>query len=652
MHPVPKGLPDEEPRSPGNLQRTTTHYSTYDEAPAPPDTRGHHPGGAQSFPPEILPRSFGNYELLEEIARGGMGVVYKARQIGLDRTVALKRILTGPKTRATELERFQREARAAAALDHPNIVPVYDNGRHEGHSFFTMALIDGPSLADLVRSGPLPPAEAVRLTRGAAEGVAYAHAHGILHRDLKPHNVLVDPEGRPRVTDFGLVRRLGESDQLTAEGQVLGTPSYMAPEQARGDQAAYGPATDVYGLGAVLYHLLTGRPPFENRSTYTVLHRVTHEPPPPLRHLNPEVPELLEFICLRCLEKEPSRRYLSAKALVEALDVWADADSVRAPHRLSPGPDTVPPAEAPETNDAPETKLTYALHSGPMPTDHPHPAPDTMPASPRLTTSEPSRVAATAGVKPPPRRRLLFPVLGGILAAGVLVVLVWLVTQEKKPGGPSGSQGGAEPRTVKDASEPGPGKPTVRGQQEDDAKAEDPDRPAFPPPPFVKNFEVGVQLFEVRGGKLVESRLRKDGVRLVTAGELVLRIRSARKARVGIYSVAADGTIHQLLPNEFERDNQVEADVPRDLPAARLRDDYALELVPSAGTDQLRVLATTGDWPKLDGRKAGPFLAFRDVAERRKVGDMRDVVVKRKTGFTELMVPFVVEKDPGDSEKG
>jgi tRNA A-37 threonylcarbamoyl transferase component Bud32 len=273
--------------------------------------------------PLRLPCSFGDYELLEEIARGGMGVVYKARQEGLGRLVALKMILTGTRATSSQLERFAREARAAASLDHPNIVPVYDNGCHEGHPFFTMALIDGVSLERRVqRDGPPRPCESVRLLRAVVDALAYAHSQGIIHRDLKPQNVLIDGQGRARVTDFGLARRVQEGQGLTHPGEVLGTPSYMAPEQALGQLALLGPGVDIYGLGGILYFLLTGQPPFTGETAVAILCCVLDRPPRPPREIRSDVPPELEAICLKCLEKHPAHRYLSAASLGEALAGW------------------------------------------------------------------------------------------------------------------------------------------------------------------------------------------------------------------------------------------------------------------------------------------------------------------------------------------
>jgi serine/threonine protein kinase len=217
---------------------------------------------ADATPPGTTVRSFGDYELLEEVARGGMGVVYKARQVSLGRVVAVKMILAGELAGEADVQRFHAEARLAAGLQHPNIVAVHEVGEHDGRHYFSMDYVEGKSLADLVREQPLPPARAARYVSQVAEAIHYAHCQGTLHRDLKPGNVLIDAADQPRVTDFGLARRLDRDARLTATGAVVGTPSYMPPEQAAGQGAALGPTADVYALGAVLYELITGRPPF------------------------------------------------------------------------------------------------------------------------------------------------------------------------------------------------------------------------------------------------------------------------------------------------------------------------------------------------------------------------------------------------------
>ena len=262
----------------------------------------------------------GNYELLEVIGRGGMGVVYKARQRSLDRVVALKMILEGQLADQSSVERFYEEARSAATLDHPNIVPIYEIDRQDGHHYFTMAFVEGTSLRVLATGGRLrAPGEVAAILAAVAEAVQFAHDKGIIHRDLKPDNVLLDRHGRPRVTDFGLAKRLNGGPGLTLSGQLLGTPAYMAPEQARGDLAALGAAADVYGLGGILYFLLTGQAPFRGANMTDVLYQLVASAPVPPRQLNPAVPPELEAVCLKCLEKEPRRRYPSAAAVAEAV---------------------------------------------------------------------------------------------------------------------------------------------------------------------------------------------------------------------------------------------------------------------------------------------------------------------------------------------
>ena len=285
-------------------------------------------------------RYFGEYELLEEIARGGMGVVFKARQVTLKRIVALKMILSGQFAGDEDVKRFHAEAQAAARLDHPNIVPIFEIGQHEGQHYFSMAFVKGESLARRVAEGPLPPREAARLMKLVADAVAYAHVEGVVHRDLKPANVLLDQDGEPRVTDFGLAKRtstesvaaqgVGSTTELTKTGQVLGTPSYMPPEQACGKTDEIGPLSDVYSLGAMLYCLLAGRPPFQAASPLDTLLQVLHKEPVPVRQLDPNVPRDLETICLKCLEKEPRRRYASARALSDDLNRFLNGEPVKA----------------------------------------------------------------------------------------------------------------------------------------------------------------------------------------------------------------------------------------------------------------------------------------------------------------------------------
>ena len=274
-------------------------------------------GLSHSRPEKII---VGECEILESIAQGGMGVVYKARQRRLNRVVALKMIRSGELAGIEEVQRFLGEAEHAARLDHPNIVPIYEVGEHSGQPYFTMGYVDGESLAARLTRGPVPPDEATALLLKIARAVAYAHGRGIVHRDLKPANILVDAAGEPRITDFGLAKRADSEDGLTVTGQILGTPSYMSPEQAVGRTDAVGPLSDVYSLGAVLYDLLTARAPFRAASAWATVAQVIEEDPVPPRLLNSAVDTDLQTICLKCLQKNPLNRYGSADELADELE--------------------------------------------------------------------------------------------------------------------------------------------------------------------------------------------------------------------------------------------------------------------------------------------------------------------------------------------
>ena len=275
-------------------------------------------------------RSFGDYELLEELGRGGMGVVYKARQKSLDRIVAVKMILRGTLGSSADLARFRAEAESAARLNHPAIVPVYEAGEHEGHPYFTMKYVEGTTLGERLAEGPMTPRDASALLAPICRAIHFAHTQGVLHRDLKPANILIDAEGRPHVMDFGLAKRVETDSNLTLSGAILGTPSYMAPEQAAGTRGKIGPASDVYSLGTILYQMLTGRPPFQAASPVdTVLLILEQEPLPP-RLVNPKADRELEMIALKCLQKPADLRYHTAAALADDLEAYLADEPIAA----------------------------------------------------------------------------------------------------------------------------------------------------------------------------------------------------------------------------------------------------------------------------------------------------------------------------------
>ncbi len=274
-------------------------------------------------------RRFGDYELLQEIARGGMGIVYKARQLSLNRIVALKLMLPGLLRSEADSQRFLVEAEAVAHLQHPNIVAIHEVGELDGQLYFSMEYVEGESLSAKIKNHPLPAATAANYVKTVSEAINYAHEQGILHRDLKPSNVLAEKSGRLRVTDFGLAKRIESDSQLTATGAVLGTPSYMPPEQAEGKNNQLGPASDVYSLGAMLYEFLTGRPPFQAATPLDTLLLALNSDPAPPRLLNPSISRDLETICLKCLDKDARKRYSTAKDLADDLGRYLNHEPIK-----------------------------------------------------------------------------------------------------------------------------------------------------------------------------------------------------------------------------------------------------------------------------------------------------------------------------------
>jgi len=288
--------------------------------------------GATGFVPgaAALPCSFGDYELVEEIGRGGMGVVYRAVQRSLGRVVALKTLLRRDLATAGDLARFRSEAEAAARLDHAGIVSIFEVGEWDGHPFYSMQFVEGTTLAKRLAAGPLPPREAAALLAKVADAVQAAHDRGVLHRDLKPSNILIDASGEPRVSDFGLAKRLEDEMSVTHTGAILGTPCYMSPEQAAGSRGDVGPTSDVWSLGAILYQMLTGRPPFRAATAMDTLLAVLESDPPLPRSLDPAVDRDLELIALKSLQKPQDLRYASAAALAADLRAFLAGEPVAA----------------------------------------------------------------------------------------------------------------------------------------------------------------------------------------------------------------------------------------------------------------------------------------------------------------------------------
>ena len=291
------------------------------------------------------------YELLEKLGQGGMGVVYKARQVGLNRLVAVKTIRGGEQARPEQFVRFRVEAEAVARLHHPNIIQIHDIGAVDELPFVSLELLDGGDLADRLAGSPQPGRAAAELLVTLARAIDVAHQAGIVHRDLKPPNILFTADGVPKISDFGLAKRLESDSNQTETGQIMGSPSYMAPEQARGHTKNVGPAADIYALGAIFYEMLTGRPPFKGETAIETIRQVTDDEVVPPSRLVPKVAKDLETICLKCLQKEPHRRYASAQALAEDLQRFCGESRSRPAlprswnaRQSGPGADRSPPA--------------------------------------------------------------------------------------------------------------------------------------------------------------------------------------------------------------------------------------------------------------------------------------------------------------------
>jgi eukaryotic-like serine/threonine-protein kinase len=388
-------------------------------------SRGHQTSGTDAETPSAIkpPCTFGDYDLLEEVGRGGMGVVYKARQRSLGRIVALKMVLESHRDSFNLQRRLDVEARAGAALDHPNIIPVYHSDQLGNCQYFTMAFVNGKTLQAIAKIRGLPVPDAVNIVRTVALAIEHMHKHGVIHRDLKPSNIMIDTEGRPRVSDFGLAKLASSDVGLTRKGQILGTLCYMAPEQARGTaKAVVGPAADIYALGGILYFTLTGKAPISGDSDADILLKVMQEPPPPLRQINPAIPAGLEAVCMKCLNKKPEERYASAGALAQALVAFA--------------PSSVTPLE------------------GTIPSDSPVSPPPTEP----MTQTETGR----------PRRRFPVMLVGGIAAAVAVVgVGIYVIfNQREVPPSDPNKTGGKEGEVVKHQPEHQPLPPPWQKQQQ------------------------------------------------------------------------------------------------------------------------------------------------------------------------------------------
>ncbi len=581
---------------------------------------------------------FGDYELLQELGKGGMGVVWKAYQQSLRRTVALKMIRTGQLTNPADVERFRREAQSLAQLDHPNIVPVYEYGEILGEHYIAMAFIEGPTLAVLVREkGLLPWDQAAELLAQVAEAIHHAHKQGIIHRDLKPENILIDVNGRPRVTDFGVAKRHllpgGEANgevepELTMQGQPVGTAPYMSPEQALGQSNLIAPPTDVYGLGGILYFLLTGRPPFPTASNaYEILTRVLKEAPIPPRQLNPNVPIGLEKICLRCLTKDLTQRYQTADDVRTALLKWLREFPEETPVCGTLIRNSFP--REPDRNSSPDEPVPAAFPnrewSGPVP-------------DPK-TSANPWSI------------RWLVGLCAGLSVA--LVTLVVLLIVLHKPGSPGGTDGSTVGKYRKEKS---PGEDTKRPLEDvgksppDDVGRKPPDDVDRRPPGWKLNPLMGrLKALQPREDFPVQVAVpnhprdgQGDSWRLeFTEGEyLRFTITPQQTCWVRIWWVRPEGKAVQIFPNRFDRhNNKMEAGKTFSLPT-----DSKFRMIRSQGEEMILVLASTREWTAGEAQLCDGLL----LVEQEQVEKERGIVVEEKSASVyEERIPFIVKPKTG-----
>ena len=525
---------------------------------------------AEALTPGTL---FGDYEILGEIARGGMGVVYRAKQKSLGRTVALKTILEHRLSSSRAVARFQIEARSAASLDHPHIVPIFEVGQIGTTHFFSMAYIEGCSLREYRhRLNSIPDKTAIVQRMGElCDAIDYAHRRGILHRDLKPENILLDDGGHVRVTDFGLARRLDGESKLTSFSAVVGTPSYMSPEQALGSVAGSGPATDIYAIGGILYFLLTGQPPFTGQSPTDILVRVIREPLIPPSRIDPRVSSSLEAICLKAMSREPEHRYASAQDMGRELRALLGSGLYALPtlSTESKRPPAIAQATVPGTTAKSTVPGIRALASA-------APAPATVPE-----------------VRSAPTPRFPFPLVVFVsLAVPLLLLGVWLTTG-KDPALPSGPAVAPRPPAGSIAAHSTPETPKATGPRIAlERLLGRPMRQDFP-----MRFDIDGS---TTGGQSVE----------VKEGAMVFHLTPAKDVSLAIWSVDPTGTVVQLFPNRKERLNRLKAGISRTIPDPAL--NYPLKAAVGAGDDYLYVFTTTAVTKPTDSVDA-MFAQFPDL---------------------------------------